>query len=549
MPALVKHRATHLQVVDDAALAPALTSAQERKAQALVTVMRYVRGLRGARGSDSLAPAVAEFKKNHGVGLLPTAVLASLDVLRPTKKGQCPNKATLYRWDQKYTLHLQGIATAAAPKHQGSRRIDYGWEARAIHLFNQPTKPHMSTVAYWLRNEGNTSATDSRVRSFLKSLPATLGAKSPKRMGRHYYDQNQRPYMLRDEGVLPVGFIYQGDGHTCDVYVQHPNTGKAWRPEFTVWVDVRSHFVVGWYLSECESGINTLFSLSHALVGHNHVPASVHVDVGSGFKNRMIGDETTGYLSRLSINFMTALPRNAKGKGLIEGSFHHFEERCGKQFATFCGHDRTDDYLRHLSQKVKRGQIVLPTLAEYRDAVADYINTYNTTPQKRLGCAPSDLWAQLDAVPLELTQAAIIRPQEKRKVQRWGVKLFNRLYRHPDLAQFNDCWVAVEYDLHNDNTVVIRDADGRFICEASQVDRKAWLEASRIEELQRKRVEGQIKRHQRHIDEQVARGRHAITHEDTLADLQQLTGNTLLTQDDTAETSSDIDLDIFDTDY
>lgn len=560
MPALAKTKASHLQVVDaDGHTPKGLTTTQQKKQQALVVVMRYVRSIRADLGTDSLSPAVAEFQKQFKAKMLTASVFAALATLRPRKPDVCPDRATLYRWDEKYTKHLSGDAKAAAPKYQGSRRKTYGWEARAIHLWQQPTKPAMSTVAYWLRGEGFDSATNSRVRRYLKSLPATLGERSAKRMGRHYYNQNLRPYVLRDETVLPVGFIYEGDGHNCDVYVAHPNTGKPWRPEFTPWIDVRSHYCPGWYLSEAESGLTTLFSLSHAIVHHDHVCAAVHVDPGSGFKNRMVGDDTIGYLARLNIEFMAALPGNAKGKGLTEGFFHIFEERLGKTFPTYCGHNRTDDYLRHLTQKVKRGEIELPTLAEYRDAIAGYIDRYNHTYQDRLGCTPADLWAQLEHTPLEISEDVLIRPREERKVQRWSVTLWNRTYRHQALADYNDHGVIVEYDLHDDQTVTIRDHDGRFICDAELVDRKPWLPGSRIEELQQNRVEGQRKRLKQKLDEVEARGRLAITHEDILDDLEVLTDDGTSLEEKTGSNSFEPspplndaisnDLDIFDTDY
>jgi putative transposase len=554
--ALAQRSNARLRVVGAEDGAPTLTGAQLQKQQALVLVMRYVRNIRGELGTDSLRPACAEFERQFNARLLPTAVLGALMTLRPTKAGSCPDRATLYRWDERYTRFLQGGNTAAAPKHQGRQRTVYGWEARAIHLWQQPTKPAMSTVAYWLRGENFDSATDSRVRRYLKSLPATLGEQSAQRMGRHFYQQNLRPYVLRDDTVLPVGLIYQGDGHNCDVYVAHPNTGKPWRPEFTPWIDVRSHYVVGWYLSEAESSLTTLFSLSHALAHHDHVCALIHVDPGSGFKNRMMTDEVSGYLARMSIEFMSALPGNAKGKGLVEGFFHIFEERLGKTFPTFCGHNRSDDYLRHLSQKVKRGQIVLPTLAEYRDAIAAYIERYNNTYQERLGCTPAELWAQLERTPLETAEAAIIRPRELRKVQRWGVTLHNRMYRHAELAHYNGREVMVEYDLHNDATVTIRDHQARFICEAEQVDRKPWLPASRIEELQQNRVDGQRKRLQQKLDEVQARGRAAITHDAVLEDIELLCDTPALGHaPDGPSTPSPrslpdpADLDILDTDY
>lgn len=553
---LARHSAPFLHLVDEADTARPLTKRQRDKQQALTVVVRHLRELRAVGATDSLRPACEAFARSFAAGCLPPGVTEALTVLRPTRSGQCPDRATLYRWDQRYTAYLAGQMAAAAPQQRGRQRRVYGWEARAIHLWQQPTKPAMSTVAYWLRGEGHDSATDSRVRRYLKSLPAQVGAQSPTRMGQHYHRQNLRPYVLRDSTVLPVGFVYQGDGHTCDVYVAHPATGKPWRPEFTPWLDVRSHYCVGWWLSEAESAITTLYSLSHALLHHDHVPALIHVDPGSGFKNRMMNgtgnDAVTGYLDVMSIEFMAALPGNAKGKGLVEGFFHIFEERCGKRFNTYCGHVRTDDYLRHLSAKVKRGQIKLPTLGQYRDAIAAYIDRYNNTYQDALGGTPAELWAQLERTPVEVGPSAIVRPRQQRTVRRGGVSLDKRLYRHPALADHLGATVVIEYDLHDDATVVIRDAQDRFICEAYQVERKPWMEASRIEQAARQRKEGQIRRKQRDIEEIEARAGFAIEGQRArLEAIEQLAEPLHMPEEDTpdADPSGAPEIDPFDLNY
>ena len=128
-------------------------------------------------------------------------------------------------------------------------------------------------MASKLRQEGHATATDSRVERYLKALPATLGKYSPARVGPHLHKLTRRTYQRRSLDEVLVGEIYAGDGHTVDCYVAHPNTGKPYRPELTVFIDIKSSYVVGWYMSEAESAHSTLFALSHAMRSHNYVPA------------------------------------------------------------------------------------------------------------------------------------------------------------------------------------------------------------------------------------------------------------------------------------
>lgn len=450
------------------------------------------------------------------------SVRAAADWLAAAPAWDGPSAVTLARWirDQR-----KGGLIALAPEYKGRQRTEHGWEALALEMFNRPQRPAYSTVALWLRQAGYASAADHLVRRYLKSAPSHLTETGKKRLGEHYYAQNIRPYIVRDSSVLPVGFVYQGDGHCCDVYVAAPATGNPYRPELTVWLDVRSHYIVGWWLSESESAITTLYSFSHALLAQDHAPALVHTDPGSGFTARVIADAETGFFARFSIDMIEALPGNARGKGLVEGWFRWFEERLGKKFETFCGHCRTDDDLRALTQKVKRGDLRLPSLTEYSAAIRDYVRFYNNNPQDELGnVAPAELWATLERVPLETPASAVMRPRKVRTVRSWGVMLDNRTYRASELQAFETREVTVEYDLHDDSFVRVFDAKGRLVCEANLVEKAAWLPTSRIEEAQAKRLEGQLKRLQNKADEASAKARMPMTAVTAVAALEGLQG-------------------------
>ncbi len=379
-------------------------------------------------------------------------------------------------------------------RRRGRQRKAYGWEARAVELFGSPTRPAMAIVAYWLRGEGYPDATGSRVRRYLESLPEDVaGENSPRRAGWHYYTQNIAPYVRRDASVLDIGMIYQGDGHRTKTFVRHPRSGNPYRPELTIWIDVRGNYVTGFGLSDAESAVSTLYSLSRALTAYDHVPCAIHVDPGSGFINKLLTDESLGWLSRLGIDVITEKPGNAKGKGLVEGWFRWFEERVGKRFSSYCGRCRTDDDIRRLKKSIREGRIKLPSLTEYAAAVADYIYNYNHTYQPNLGCAPAELWAELERSPVEIPEAALLRPVEERVARRGAVEFHKRFYRAPELLLLDSRKVEVEYDLADDARVWIN-YKGRRVAEAELVQRRAWAAKSRIEDYRAKRERDQRKR-------------------------------------------------------
>lgn len=448
--------------------------------------------------------AVALIKARIDAGRMPASYAAALATY-----GGDISEATLDRLTRKF---LSAGLLALAPAYKGRVRKTYGWETRAMALYLVPNRPAFATVAYWLRGEGFDTASNHLVRRYLQSLPSHLCETSPKRLGQHYYNQNVKPYHRRDVTVLQVGERYESDGHCCDVYVAHPATGSHYRPELTTLIDVRSRYLVAFWLGEHESSIQTLYTLARGIRLHGHVPAMLHTDPGSGFKNKLLGDKVHGYYERLSITHEMALPGNARGKGLQEGWFRWFEERLGKQFETFCGHCRTDDALTRLRQRIAKGELHLPSFQEYFEAVAAYIDRYNNTPQDALGGqTPAQLWATLQPTPPHLDEALLLRPQTERTVRHWEVRVFNRIYRAAALQGYEARKVRVEYDIHDARSVLVRDDKGRAICEAQLVSTTAAVQANVLEDRRHKSLSGAQARLQARADELEARTHTPLT--------------------------------------
>jgi putative transposase len=447
--------------------------------------------------------------------------------------------ATIKRWVSAY---IKQGKVGLLPGHTGRVRKDYGWEARAIELYNLPGKPGFADVYHRLVGEGHSDLTESRVARYLKSMPATLGKHSPARVGAHLHKLTRRHYQRRTVEELLVGEVYSGDGHTADVYVAHPNTGKPYRPELTVWIDIKSRYIVGWWLSESESGNSTLFALSAAMRQHNHVPAWVYIDRGAGYKAKMLSDESTGFYKRFDIETIGALPGNPHGKGWIERWFVTVRNRCDKFFAAgqvYCGDDMAPEINRRLSADLASGKRTLPPLQAYIAHFAAFVDQYHATPMDALGGrTPGEVWAELQPVPVSVDMDAIVRPIEVRTVRRQAVTLHKRTYWAEALIHYDMAEVHVEYDLHNDQVVWVRNTKGQLITEATLVDTIGVLPTSRLEEQRDKRLQGQLKRLERHVDEAKRRRQDPITASEQLDAIEAYQPEALPATDH--ETSGDV---------
>ena len=437
-----------------------------------------------------------------------------------------PKPATIRLWCKAFD---DAGKNGLLPKHSGTARNDYGWEARALELYHKPQKPSIRKVARDLREKyGFKSAREHNVRYFFSTLPADLQERSPWRMGRKQYNDGLREHISRTTENLPVGVLFQGDGHTIDQYLRHPRTGKLWRAELTVFMDVRSRYIVGWYISVAESSVSTMAALSHAMGTHNHVPALIHIDNGSGFKSKLMNSETSGFYASFGIEPIWALPGNAKAKN-VERFFRTMEDDFGKDFDTYCGYDMSPDASRLFSSSVKaekaaaEGKIHIPTVDEWCESFTDWLNRYHNRPHpEEPGTTPAELWSQLERVPV-VDHNLLVKPREEVSVSRSLVTLHKRKYISEYLYQYEGQKLVAEYDLHDDSTIRLFDLEGRWLTTATLKTKKDYISTSRIEDAQRKRLLEQTKRLNNKIHEKrMEAGRDIPLHVEQASDIDQL---------------------------
>ena len=480
----------------------AATDAKRRVADARLAVLGVaVNWVRDGVAVNLAAETLFEQMHNHMTAVQRMAV-QTLD-----GRGKTPSKPTLIRW---LGAHKKHGKAGLLPAHTGRQRIDYGWEARAVELFNKPSKPNAADVAFRLITEGFADVKHGRVKAYLDTLPATFGKHSPARVGKHLHELTKMNYTERHMDDLVVGDIYAADGHTCDCYVAHPETGGLHRPELTVFLDLKSRYPVGWWISESESTTTTLFALSNALTTHNHVPNFVYVDKGSGYVAKLMTDEVVGFYAKFAIEPIFALPGNPHGKGWIERFFKTIRDRHDKFFddgLTYCGDDMAPEINRRLHVDIKNGKRKLRSLAEYVDSLKAFFAQYIETPMPKAlsGSTPAEVFKGLQRVEIGTPMAAVARPSVMRTAYRQSVTLDKRRYFATELASFDTKTVRVEYDMHADAHVWISDAEGRFICMATITERIGVVSTSRLEDQKVKRLDGQIKRLEKHADEKRAR--------------------------------------------
>ncbi len=417
-----------------------------------------------------------------------------------------PSRSAICEWCAQYR---EGGMAALLPDHKGRVVEAAGWWGPALEYFNAPGKPDMAAVHRRLAEVDGFAVSYDQVRNYLSGVPAMLGRNSPARIGRNLYRLTEKAYIRRStENALP-GDVYVADGYRADVYLAHPVTGDIWRPELTVAIDMRSRYPVGWRADEHEGTYAVQNMWAECFARWNHVPPMLYIDNGSGYKNKLMSDEMTGFYARAGVQqIIHAIPGNPHGKGWVERFFRIVKDDFLKlwQPAFYCGDDMAPEVLNRTVREVKAGRLALPTLAQFADAFNAWLDRYTNRPHPEdQSTTRATLWSQLAPLPPHANVTELKRQAVVLTVHRAAVKHGRREYTHPELHAFNGQKLLMEYDLMDDRVAVMRTQEGRWICDAHLITAIDAIAPNRLEEKRQARAADAIKRLQQKMDEQKAR--------------------------------------------
>ena len=388
--------------------------------------------------------------------------------------------------------YLNGGVLALVSKHKGRELVAQDWHVRYVYYRNLGNGLSDSAIHLKILEEGF-KASYFQVSNYGKSLGSSSGKHGVSELGRSKYDLTEKPYKIYDHSNIKPGDWYQADGNKVDVYMLNPNSGKPYRPELTMFEDVKSRKIVGWHLDNDEATKSTIFALSHAINSQNHIPLGVHMDNGPGFKAKVMNDENIGFYKWImGNNPRFAIAGRPTGKGKIERIFGTINSQHHKTLPFYCGaKNRSFEKTRQYQLAMDGKPTDILTFEQYQQSLATYIDRYNNQPHKSLNKqTPNQVWdADFERFECNMDFATLMKQREYRTVQRSGINFRHRLYRHADLIGYNHKQVIVEYDQHTYESVDILDKDGRKICTATEPQIIKYSANSENE----KRLQGRLK--------------------------------------------------------
>ncbi len=431
---------------------------------------------------------------------------------------------TLMRWCAEYTAtdspaeRLQRLA----PRYQAPVLETPWWLGEFLAIWRRPNKPTLSeSYRQFLEHypQNDTPPSVHIVRRLLKKLPPVV----------LYHGRNtgaalkaKLPFVRRDwgdgfDGLQPCD-VWIGDGHGMKCKVINPDTGKPQQLEVTLILDASSRLAVGWSVSLSENVIAVADALRHGMT-HYPPPLIYYSDNGAGETGKVLDAPLTGILPRCGIHHETGLPGNPQGRGMIERAWQTITLPLARKYPTYQGSNADRDTLRRVNRDITRALtqqrnasddvvVRLPHVPDFQTFIDDLtaaIQTYNNSPhrslqkQKGVHLSPQQYFERYQRPdsailsPIELRD--LFRPTFIRVAQRGEVRLWNNVYFARELMRVDGQEVQVGVDIHDPQTVTIRDMDGRYIVEAEfHGNTASGFAPSLRDKLLEDRVKGQIQR-------------------------------------------------------
>lgn len=531
---VAKAPSTELMTTNNAVTnAAVLADWQRNCAIARIAVVRYVLKAAELTGKTKAIEAFAKASKEKRLDDTLIATIKRANAKSGGKDGRGNvSRRTLFDWVKAFeTSEADANASAVvmlAPKSRDVKMPE--WAGILLKLWSDPAKPELAEVMR--RIEAAYADSDVEMPSYHQAryfLDTHIGnvERERGRMGSREI-KNIKPFVRRDASVLLPTDVYTADGHTFDAEVAHPDTGKPFRPEITTVLDVHTRMVVGYSIDLAESGLAVLDAISSAASDYG-IPAIFYVDNGSGYKNAMMKDESTGLMTRMGVEVKHSIAYNSQARGTIERVHQTIWIRLAKKLPTYIGADMDSQAKQAVFKKTRKD---IKTFGESKaligwneflqiasDAVMAYNNEphtglprrYNQTTGRREHLTPQIMWdEQVTAMTnagtglvtvSEAERDDLYRPYVQRKCLRGEINLFSNKYFSRDLEQYHGETMLVGYDIHDGSRVWVRDNTHRLICIAEfEANKKGYFAQTALGDAREQRAIGQVKRAQVHVD-------------------------------------------------
>lgn len=494
-----------------------LTAPQRETALARLAFVREVERMTRVTGKESAIRHLVQASKTGGLGERLGQLIPVANAKYGAGEARGLSRRRLYEW---CALYAEGGELALAPRTPQKDMAVPAWAPLFFSFYQRPQNPslaeaHRDFSRAWQAEQPSRAPSLDAVRRFLAKV-----AKPDLQAGRKTGNAllKLKPFVKRKTEKLLPGDVYTADGTTFDAEIAHPDTGRPFKPEVVLILDVATRRCVGLSVALAESAAATLDALRMACL-FGGIPAMFYTDNGPGYTAHVLTGPGTGMLQRLGIQIANSIPGRPQGKGLMERAVKTICVPAAKQLDT-CTHADMDQDAAHKVYKITRAQLkkhgrsaLLPTFEQFKKVLLARVEEYNASPHrglpiiedhaagKRRHMSPNEHWTHCLGrvfepmpVPADMVDD-LFMPGTLRKVANGMVRLWNRDYFAPELAPLHGEIVEVRYDIWDAAFVTVWTEAGEKVCRAG-LDANAmdYFPISRIEDARAKRERAQLKR-------------------------------------------------------
>jgi putative transposase len=469
------------------------------------------------------------------------SIVATMDDLaRWLGEQHATSPRTLWSWYARFKKDgLAALADRARSDKGTSKFFAQYPDARAF-VENKFLNERISIQSSWealtrewprLYNHGSRPPSYETVRAYLAALPEPVVSLA--RRGEKDFNENHRPFILRDYRTARVNDMWVSDHMQHDVFVYNDlglafgaQPMAAFRPYLTDFMDIRSRKITGfvWSVNPSSESICSALRLGICRFG---APRELYTDNGKDYKS----EHLQAVLARLGIGTKFATKYHAQAKP--NESWHRtLHARLDQKLQpAYCGptHDRRPEEcslaLREHEAFLARKQKYTPLMAAsefFRLAALWIEQNYNAehahrghamdrrTPNDVFdeGCPPA---SRRPIDPREI--AELFWKRERRKLREAGcVVIDNRRYEPSDAASFaalntlaaGEREVMIACDPLNVAEAVVFAGSGEFLGMLRCMELAAWGQVSAAEIRANKKLQADYTKAIGHYRERIA---------------------------------------------
>lgn len=400
---------------------------------------------------------------------------------------------TFYRWLKAYKeMGISGITPRYGMSSGGAgESLSDTEKSLLMRFWLKDTQPSMSHAWRLMKeNLPNSKCTYQTAARFLKSLP--LAVVGIHRLGAKKFEDLFLPHLEQRLETYNSNDVWCSDHHCLDILVRYQ--GRLVRPWLTIFQDLRSGKVVGWWPSVQPSSLSIAVAFIMGAVQYG-LPKGCLFDNGQDYRSKWLNGYTQevaevtpekiteskevefqGVFGTLGVEVRFTRTYNGKSKARTERYFRTLAEYFCREISSYIGSDSTtrpedaELFFRRIDGRDQRYDV--PDWEWFRQSlgsVIEYINNdlpfagANSRSHLYQQCLPPAHTIQRPSI--EELKAALMKG-EVRKVGRNGVKVHGIKYWHQDLWEFIGRPIKVLYRPADDTAVECQTLDGRLICTA-----------------------------------------------------------------------------------